>query len=83
VVAGVLIVTLGVVAFVKLCSSPGSQTTSSGQLGKEAAAGSAFAPTIPNKASPPGLAPEGMVWIPGGEFSMGSDVASESLCGLA
>jgi len=23
-----------------------------------------------------------MVWIPGGEFSMGSDVASESLCGL-
>jgi formylglycine-generating enzyme required for sulfatase activity len=23
-----------------------------------------------------------MVWIPGGEFSMGSDVASESLCGM-
>jgi formylglycine-generating enzyme required for sulfatase activity len=27
-------------------------------------------------------APEGMVWIPGGEFSMGSDLASESLCGM-
>ncbi len=34
---------------------------------------SAFAPTVPNKAPAPGLAPEGMVWIPGGEFSMGSD----------
>ena len=28
------------------------------------------------------MAPEGMVWIPGGEFSMGSDAADESLCGL-
>ena len=27
-------------------------------------------------------APAGMVWIPGGEFSMGSTVESESLCGL-
>jgi len=30
----------------------------------------AFAPTIPNQAPAPGPAPEGMVWIPGGEFSM-------------
>lgn len=29
--------------------------------------------TIPNKASPPGDAAESMVWIPGGEFWMGSD----------
>ena len=34
---------------------------------------SAFAPTIPNTAKPPGTAPKGMVWIPGGEFSMGSE----------
>jgi sulfatase modifying factor 1 len=32
----------------------------------------AFLPTVENKTPPPGEAPEGMVWIPGGEFSMGA-----------
>ena len=31
-----------------------------------------FLPTIANTAPPPGPTPEGMVWIPGGEFSMGA-----------
>lgn len=33
----------------------------------------AFGPTIESKAKAPGPNPEGMVWIPGGEFSMGSE----------
>jgi formylglycine-generating enzyme required for sulfatase activity len=45
-------------------------------------AASPFLPTVENRTPPPGPAPEGMAWIPGGEFSMGSDVAGESLCAL-
>jgi formylglycine-generating enzyme required for sulfatase activity len=48
----------------------------------ETASGSLFAPTVPNKTPAPTPAPAGMVWIPGGEFSMGSTVESESMCGL-
>jgi hypothetical protein len=44
----------------------------------------AFAPTMENKAEPPSSHPKGMVWIPGGEFSMGSTGKSivKSCCGL-
>jgi formylglycine-generating enzyme len=41
-----------------------------------------FEPTAANTASASGAAPAGMVWIPGGEFSMGSHVESEALCAL-
>jgi formylglycine-generating enzyme required for sulfatase activity len=42
----------------------------------------AFASTAQNKAFPSGPAPQGMVWIPGGEFSMGSNgkCDGESCC---
>src|SRR5436190_20360477 len=42
---------------------------------------SEFAPTIANAAPAPGRAPEGMVWIPGGEFSMGSADPRSAICG--
>ena len=44
--------------------------------------GSPFGPTVEDEGGAPGAAPPGMCWIPGGEFSMGSDVESENLCSL-
>ncbi|MDP5200157.1 formylglycine-generating enzyme family protein [Flavobacterium sp. DG2-3] len=43
---------------------------------------SEFKPTVENKFKPAVKAPKGMVWIPGGEFSMGSNVEDESLCSI-
>lgn len=40
-----------------------------------------FGPTIENKAPAPTPAPSGMVWIPGGEYSMGSDDPTPLVCG--
>lgn len=42
-------------------------------LAADAPASGAFVPTIPNKTPAPKDAPEGMVWVPGGEFSMGAN----------
>jgi formylglycine-generating enzyme len=41
-----------------------------------------FEPTVQNKTAPPTPHPPGMVWIPGGEFSMGSeDPTGDVTCG--
>jgi len=39
----------------------------------EARASTSFEPTVENRGPALGSAPEGMVWIPGGEFSMGAE----------
>ncbi len=42
-----------------------------------ASAGTAFGPTVPNTQPAPSPGPKGMVWIPGGEFSMGAQDAPD------
>src|ERR1039458_379922 len=70
----VIVQVLAILAAVALVFSagrakPGTDDSSAGT--------SAFLPTNPNSGRALGPAPEGMVWIPGGEFSMGSDHTSE------
>jgi formylglycine-generating enzyme required for sulfatase activity len=47
-------------------------------------AAASFQPTVPNKAAAPPGAQPGMVWIPGGEFSMGAadPIARDDLVGM-
>jgi len=63
-------------------TAPAHHPASSSSSSSAATASPAFTPTIANTAAAPGPAPAGMVWIPGGEFSMGSTVESEALCAL-
>jgi formylglycine-generating enzyme len=57
-----------------LCASAFHPPAIALQAGSKPAASpsAAFGPTVPNTKPSPGPAPKGMVWIPGGEFSMGA-----------
>jgi len=60
---------IGVFAAYKLLTLPPEQRT----LEQKEVSGACFQPTVPNKYQHAGEAPDGMAWIPGGEFSMGSE----------
>src|SRR5688572_17068937 len=50
-------------------------------IGFGVAGASEYQPTVENAIEPAGVAPAGMVWIPGGEFSMGTDNPMGEICG--
>lgn len=68
--------------FTKLIDPKDKKEVAECEATPNVSAESEFKPTIVNKAPAPSKAPKGMVWIPGGEFSMGSNVEDESLCSI-
>jgi formylglycine-generating enzyme required for sulfatase activity len=69
-VAGVTIAVAAIVAFAATRPRPPAGEP---LPAAEAATANRFLPTVENKNRLPGPAPDGMVWIPGGEFSMGAE----------
>ena len=68
-VVAVSIVGASVLAFTTMRSRPSADQA---LPAAEAATSNRFLPTVENTTPPAGPAPDGMVWIPGGEFSMGA-----------
>lgn len=71
-----------VVVFKSLRSEGPRQTNSNTCESCPTSSSTTFAATVANSTTPPAAAPAGMVWIPGGEFSMGSTIESEGLCDI-
>jgi sulfatase modifying factor 1 len=69
----VLVVALGAVALTRTSPEPASLSAVSAPP-----AAPTFLPTVANAAAPTGVVPDGMVWIPGGEFSMGAQDPPDS-----
>jgi len=71
--AGILILVLAVVVWRTASThSPLASSTVAASAPEPASSKANFLPTGPNVAPTPASTPEGMAWIPGGEFSMGA-----------
>lgn len=65
-------VTVVLVAWIAIGRRPAGPSTGQAADAETARAAAGFRPTIEGAATAPGPSPDGMVWIPGGEFSMGA-----------
>ena len=68
----VAVVTIAAAAIVAFTVTRRKPSDHQARPAAEAATSNRFLPTVENRNPPPGPAPDGMVWIPGGEFSMGA-----------
>ncbi len=68
----VVVATVAVAAIVAMTVTRQNSSATEELLVADLATSNGFLPTIENKAAPAAPAPAGMVWIPGGEFSMGA-----------
>src|SRR5262249_9520531 len=70
-------------AYWKLSERVSGQAASLVTMPGAQAGAAAFQPTVENTSKPTGETPAGMVWIPGGEFSMGAaDSPSDGAVGM-
>jgi formylglycine-generating enzyme required for sulfatase activity len=68
-----IVVIIGTIAWYIKSRAATISSPESDQSPHVATSNSSWQKTIPNSGSPSGEPPEGMVWIPGGEFSMGAE----------
>jgi len=60
------------ITFALLTRQPTASRVTSAPSDTVVSTATQFVPTVANATAPPGPAPDGMAWIPGGEFSMGA-----------
>lgn len=84
VVAPALVFAASTIVVAASCSPTTAPEVAAGERTEndDATSSAEYAPTIANTTPATTPAPAGMVWIPGGEFSMGSAESCDSLCSM-